>query len=277
VARGYLRRADLTAERFVPDPFGEPGSRMYKTGDLGRWRPDGAIEFLGRNDHQVKVRGFRIELGDIEAALRSSPEVREAVVLAREDVPGDARLVAYVVGQAAPEVLRHHLSSRLPGYMVPAAYVALEALPLTPNGKLDRKALPAPDGSAYGAPAHEPPQGEIENALAHLWRELLGQEHIGRHDDFFALGGHSLRAVQLISRIRAALGIEVALSELFAQPTLAGFAQRIAAATASARPTIVRRRAWRRRPCPSRSSGCGSLRNSTSERATPTRSREACA
>jgi non-ribosomal peptide synthetase component F/aryl carrier-like protein len=240
VAQGYLRRPGLTAECFVPDPYGEPGSRMYKTGDLGRWRADGTIEFLGRNDHQVKIRGFRIELGEIEAALRSHPEVRDAVVLAREDVPGGKRLVAYVVGAAAPEVLRAHLTAGLPEYMVPAAYVALNTLPLTPNGKLDRRALPAPEEKAFGARVYETPQGEIEALLARLWGELLGIERIGRHDDFFALGGHSLLAVQVISRIRTALGLDVPLAELFAQPTLAGFAQRVAAATASALPAIVR-------------------------------------
>jgi amino acid adenylation domain-containing protein len=239
VARGYLRRPDLTAERFVPDPFAEPGSRMYKTGDLGRWRPDGSIEFLGRSDHQVKVRGFRIELGEIEAALRLHPEVHEAVVLAREDVPGDPRLVAYVIGEAAPEALRAHLGSRLAEYMVPAAYVVLDALPLTPNGKLDRKALPAPEADAYGTRAYEAPQGEIEALLAQVWSALLGPAHIGRHDSFFALGGHSLLAVQLTSRIRTALGLEVPLAELFAQPTLAGYAERVAATTASALPAIV--------------------------------------
>jgi amino acid adenylation domain-containing protein len=239
VARGYLRRPDLTAERFVPDPYGEPGSRMYQTGDLGRWRADGTIEFLGRNDHQVKVRGIRIELGEIEAALRWHPEVRDAVVLAREDLPGDQRLVAYIVGEAAPEALRAHLGSRLPEYMVPAAYVPLDALPLTPNGKLDRRALPAPEAHAYGTRAYEAPQGEIEVLLARLWGELLGIERIGRHDSFFALGGHSLLAVQLSSRIRLALGLEVPLAELFAQPTLAGYTQRVAAATASALPAIV--------------------------------------
>ena len=239
VTRGYLGRPDLTAERFVPDPFGEPGSRMYKTGDLGRWRPDGTIEFLGRNDHQVKIRGFRIELGEIEAALRSHPEVRDAVVLAREDAPGDKRLVAYVVGEAAPEVLRQHLGSRLPEYMVPAAYVTLDVLPLTPNGKLDRRALPSPEEDALGARTYESPQGEMETLLARLWSELLGLERIGRHEDFFILGGHSLLAVQLTSRIRATLGLEVPLAELFAQPTLAGFAQRVEAASASALPAIV--------------------------------------
>jgi amino acid adenylation domain-containing protein len=240
VARGYLNRPDITAERFVPDPYAsEPGSRMYKTGDLGRWCPDGTIEFLGRNDHQVKIRGFRIELGEIEAALRSHPEVREAVVLARKDAPGDKRLVAYVVGDAVQEALRKHLGARLPEYMVPAAYVTLNALPLTPNGKLDRRALPAPEADAFGARAYEAPQGEVERTLARIWSELLGIERIGRHDHFFALGGHSLLAVQLSSRIRAALGLEVPLAELFAQPTLAGFAQRVAAASASALPAIV--------------------------------------
>ena len=151
VARGYLNRPELTAERFLPDPFSqEPGARIYKTGDLGRWLPDGKIEFLGRNDFQVKIRGFRIELGEIEARLASHPEVREAVVLAREDSAGDKRLVAYYTGEEiGAEALRAHLSSALPEYMVPAAYVPLEALPLTPNGKLDRRALPAPEGEAY--------------------------------------------------------------------------------------------------------------------------------
>ena len=240
VARGYLKRPDLTAERFIPDPFAaRPGARMYKTGDLGRWRSDGTLEFLGRNDHQVKIRGFRVELGDIEAALRSHPEVREAVVLAREDAPGHKRLVAYVVGETAPDALRTHLGRLLPEYMVPAAYVSLLALPLTPNGKPDRRVLPAPEAEAFGARAYEAPQGEIETTLAQLWSELLGLERIGRHDDFFALGGHSLLAVQLTSRIRAALGLEVPLAELFAQPTLVGFAQRVAAATASTLPAIV--------------------------------------
>ncbi|HET7867921.1 MAG TPA: amino acid adenylation domain-containing protein, partial [Burkholderiaceae bacterium] len=196
VARGYLNRPDLTAERFVPDPFGPKGSRMYRSGDLGRWKPDGTLEFLGRNDHQVKIRGFRIELGEIEAALLACPGVREAVVLTREDEPGNKRLVAYLTGsQLQPEALRVALARSLPEYMVPAAYVLLEALPLTPNGKLDRKALPAPEGSAFGAAAFEPPPGEIETTLAALWCELLGLERVGRADHFFELGGHSLLAV----------------------------------------------------------------------------------
>ncbi|HET7864785.1 MAG TPA: amino acid adenylation domain-containing protein, partial [Burkholderiaceae bacterium] len=229
LARGYLNRPDLTAERFVPDPFGPAGARMYRSGDLGRWRADGTVEFIGRNDHQVKIRGFRIELGEIEAALQACPGVREAVVLAHEDEPGNKRLVAYLTGsQLQPEALRAALARSLPEYMVPAAYVLLEALPLTPNGKLDRKALPAPEGSAFGVARFEPPQGEIETTLAALWCELLGLERVGRADHFFELGGHSLLAVQLASRVRTRLGVEVALAQLFAQPRLAGFAQAVA-------------------------------------------------
>jgi amino acid adenylation domain-containing protein len=263
VTRGYLGRPDLTAERFVPDPFGEPGSRMYKTGDLGRWRPDGTIEFLGRNDHQVKIRGFRIELGEIEAALRSHPEVRDAAVLAREDMPGDKRLVAYVVGEATPEVLRQHLGSRLPEYMVPAAYVALDLLPLTANGKLDRRALPSPEEDALGARTYESPQGEMETLLARLWSELLGLERIGRQEDFFTLGGHSLLAVQLTSRIRATLGQRH--FQAWRRP-----------APVRCRPSCPRL-AMRRCPCPSPSIACGSSPSSTSARAPPTRSPAVCA
>ncbi|MET3498371.1 amino acid adenylation domain-containing protein, partial [Variovorax boronicumulans] len=239
LARGYLNRPDLTAERFVPDPFGAPGSRMYRSGDLARWRADGTIEYLGRNDHQVKVRGFRIELGEIEAALQACPGVREAVVLARGE-GADKQLVAYVTGEDVQAVvLREQLASRLPEYMVPAAYVQLEALPLTPNGKLDRRALPAPGDAAYGTREFEPPQGEIEEELAHIWQDLLGLERVGRADNFFELGGHSLLAVQLVSRIRLRLGSEVAIAELFAQPTLAGFAQRVGEATASELPAVT--------------------------------------
>ncbi|MBW8832257.1 MAG: amino acid adenylation domain-containing protein, partial [Burkholderiales bacterium] len=188
VARGYLNRPKLTAECFVPDPFAaEPGARLYRTGDLARWRADGTLEFLGRRDHQVKIRGFRIELGEIEARLLAHPAVREAVVLAREDEPGHKRLVAYVVGQPAqpevqpevlPETLRTHLASALPEHMVPAAYVGLDALPLTPNGKLDRRALPAPEDTAFGQLAYEAPHGELEATLASIWSELLGVQRI---------------------------------------------------------------------------------------------------
>jgi amino acid adenylation domain-containing protein len=228
VARGYLGRAALTAERFVPEPFGgQPGARMYRTGDLARWRPDGTVEYLGRVDHQVKVRGFRIELGEIEARLVEHAGVREAVVLAREDTPGDTRLVAYVVGDpaAAADVLRAHLGQTLPAHMVPAAYVRMHALPLTPNGKLDRKALPAPEGDAYARRGYEAPVGEREEALAEIWADVLGVERVGRWDHFFALGGHSLAAVRVISRVRQALGEEAAVADLFARPVLADFAR----------------------------------------------------
>jgi amino acid adenylation domain-containing protein len=238
VALGYLDRPEMTAERFVEDPF--HGGRMYRTGDLGRWLPDGSIEFLGRNDFQVKVRGFRIELGEIEARLASHPGVREAVVIVREDVPGDQRLVAYHVGgEVEVEALRAHMVEGLPEYMVPAAYVRMERFPLTPNGKLDRKALPAPEGDAYVTRAHEPPVGATEEALAAVWAELLGVERVGRNDHFFELGGHSLLAVQVVSRVRQALGVEVALRDLFVRPVLAEFARGLETATRAELPPIV--------------------------------------
>ncbi|HEX6373940.1 MAG TPA: amino acid adenylation domain-containing protein [Longimicrobium sp.] len=230
VARGYLGRPALTAERFVPDPFGgEPGARLYRTGDLCRWTAEGALDFIGRVDHQVKVRGFRIEPGEIEARLREHPAVREAVVVAREDVPGEKRLVAYVVGDetADAEVLRAHLSERLPAHMVPAAFARLDAFPLTRNGKLDRRALPSSDGDAFARRGYEAPVGETEQALAGIWAEVLGVERVGRGDSFFALGGHSLLAVQVISRLRQVLGVEVALGELFARPVLADLAREL--------------------------------------------------
>jgi amino acid adenylation domain-containing protein/FkbH-like protein len=243
VARGYLNRPDLTAERFVPDPFArEPGSRLYRTGDLGRWLTDGNIEFVGRNDDQVKIRGYRIELGEIEARLVGHADVDEAVVVAREDEPGDKRLVAYYTGDAevgiGAEELRHHLSTQFPDYMVPAAYVRLDALPLTPNGKLHRRALPVPGGEAYVARVYEAPQGAVEEQLAAIWAELLQLERIGRHDNFFELGGHSLKAVQLVSRLRQVLKVEVVLSSLFARPVLMDFAATIASASASTLPAI---------------------------------------
>jgi hypothetical protein len=230
VARGYLDRAGLTAERFVADPFSpESGARMYRTGDLGRWRADGTLEFLGRTDFQVKIRGFRIELGEIEARLAEHASVREAVVLAREDTPGDRRLVAYVVGEetAGAEALRAHLGRTLPAYMVPAAYVRLDALPLTPNGKLDRRALPAPEGDAHAARAYEAPVGKVEQALAGIWAELLGVERVGRGDDFFMLGGHSLLAVQMISRVRQGMEVELPLGAVFESPVLSALAERV--------------------------------------------------
>jgi amino acid adenylation domain-containing protein len=228
VARGYLNRPELTAARFVKDPFCmEAGARMYRTGDLGRWLADGNIEFLGRNDFQVKIRGFRIELGEIEARLSEHEWVQEAAVLAREDTPGDKRLVAYYTAREQNSVeahaLRAHLAAKLPEYMVPAAYVRLESLPLTPNGKLDRKALPAPEGDAYVVRQYEAPQGAIEELLAGIWAELLNQERVGRHDNFFELGGHSLLAVTLVERLARA-GLKADVRALFTTPTLAELA-----------------------------------------------------
>ncbi|HEY8003625.1 MAG TPA: amino acid adenylation domain-containing protein, partial [Phenylobacterium sp.] len=230
VARGYLNRPELSAERFITDPFVEQG-RMYKTGDLGKWRPDGAIEYLGRNDFQVKLRGFRIELGEIEARLVQYPGMREAVVTAN-----DARLVAYTTADAPLDIeaLKAHLAAGLPEYMVPAAYVQLEVLPLSPNGKLDRKALPAPDADAFGARAYEAPMGEVEEALAAIWAELLKVDRVGRHDNFFNLGGHSLLTVTLVERMRRQ-GLHGDVRALFTAPTLAG----LAAAASDAAPALV--------------------------------------
>jgi amino acid adenylation domain-containing protein len=230
VARGYLNRPELTAERFVVDPFAEKaGARMYKTGDMGRRLQDGNIEFVGRNDFQVKIRGYRIELGEIEARLANHGAIREAVVVTREDVPGEKRLIAYYTIAAGneqdigAEELHSHLVARLPEYMVPAAYVRLEKMPLTSSGKLDRKALPVPEGDAYATPRFEEPQGEIETILAEIWADLLHVDRVGRHDNFFALGGHSLLAIKLVNRLqRRALHMEV--RGVFTTPTLAGLA-----------------------------------------------------
>jgi hypothetical protein len=235
VGRGYLNRPDLTRDRFVPDPFAaDPRSRLYKTGDLGRWRPDGALEYLGRNDHQVKIRGLRIELGEIETRLAAHAQVREAVVVAREDVPGEKRLVAYITPRApsdgaslSVDALRAHLHASLPDYMVPSALVLLESLPLSPNGKLDRRSLPPPGLEAYITQEYEPPQGEFEITLAGLWRDLLHVEKVGRRDEFFALGGHSLLAMQLVTRIRASLSLEMPLRWLFEASTLEDMARRV--------------------------------------------------
>ncbi|HEX5755017.1 MAG TPA: amino acid adenylation domain-containing protein, partial [Arenimonas sp.] len=253
VARGYWNRPVLTAERFVHDPFRtDPQARMYRTGDLGRWLPDGNVEYLGRNDFQVKLRGFRIELGEIEARLATCAGVREAVVLAREDVPGDKRLVAYVAPTVGAEPtamqLREALQPQLPEYMVPSAFVVLDAFPLTPNGKLDRKALPAPDGASLALREYEAPQGEAEQELAAIWQSLLKAERVGRHDHFFELGGHSLLAVQVVSHVRERLGVEVPLRELFVHPVLNAFALAVGQAGASTLGRIER--VGRDRPLP---------------------------
>ncbi|MFT3815683.1 MAG: non-ribosomal peptide synthase/polyketide synthase [Acidovorax sp.] len=227
LARGYLRRGGLSAERFVADPFDEAGGRLYRTGDLVRWNADGQLEYLGRIDHQVKVRGFRIELGEVEAQLLAQPEVREAVVVAAEG-PAGARLVGYVSAKAGQEVdsaeLKARLGRALPDYMVPAAIVVLEALPLNVNGKVDRKALPDPEFT--GGDAYEAPVGEVEEALAAVWAEVLGVEKVGRNDNFFELGGHSLLALRLLERVRAK-GFAVQVRTLFERPKLGEFARAI--------------------------------------------------
>ncbi|MEC5620018.1 amino acid adenylation domain-containing protein, partial [Serratia nevei] len=229
VARGYLNRPELTAERFLSDPFA-PGGRMYRTGDVARYLANGDIEYLGRNDQQVKIRGFRIECGEIEAVLATHPAVREAVVDARA-VGDDKRLVAWVVPAAdvAEETLagalRQHVSAALPDYMVPSAWVVVAALPLSPNGKLDRRALPEPQGAQSQA-AYEAPQGEHETLLAGIWRELLNVEQVGRHDNFFELGGHSLLAVRLTNRLQQ-VEWQLPLQTLFANPTLLALAQQL--------------------------------------------------
>ncbi|HEX2189530.1 MAG TPA: non-ribosomal peptide synthetase, partial [Longimicrobiaceae bacterium] len=222
VARGYLARPALTAERFLPDPFaGEPGARMYRTGDLARWREDGALEFLGRADHQVKVRGHRVEPGEVEAALLGHPAVREAAVVARED-RGGARLVAYVVprpGDAlAPGEVRAWLRERLPEPLVPSALVTLDAIPQTPNGKTDRDALPAPD--AAPARGHVAPRTPTEERVAAVWAAVLGVETVGAADDFFDLGGHSLLAMQVASRIRGEMEVDLPVHAVFDHPTV---------------------------------------------------------
>jgi amino acid adenylation domain-containing protein len=230
LARGYLRRPELTAERFLPNPFAV-GERMYRTGDSVRWRADGTLEFLGRMDHQVKIRGFRIELGEIESALRTYPGLSEAVVLAHKDISGDKRLIAYVTGSTTltATVLRNYLMNLLPDYMIPAAYMQLEQLPLTSIGKLDRSALPAPDDTAYVRSEYEEPQGETEQSIAAIWHELLQIESISRHDNFFELGGNSLLAVRVVSRLRDIAAVEIPLRDIFTYPTVALCGERIVA------------------------------------------------
>ncbi|HEV3049057.1 MAG TPA: condensation domain-containing protein, partial [Longimicrobium sp.] len=227
VTRGYLGRPGLTAERFVPDAFSaDPGARLYRTGDRARWTAEGVLEFLGRLDAQVKVRGFRIEPGEIEAVLRRHPAVVECAVVARTAGAGDTRLVAYVVGAAEADALRAHVGRSLPDYMVPSAFVSLDALPLTPNGKLDRKALPAPEL----APAEEKyvaPRTPVEEVLVGIWAEVLRLDRVGVEESFFELGGHSLLATRVVSRVRELFAVELPLRALFEGPTVAELARRV--------------------------------------------------
>lgn len=225
VARGYLNQPELTAQRFEADPFSaDPRARLYRTGDLGRWRANGSLEYLGRNDDQVKIRGFRVEPGEIEAQLTQHAYVKDATVIAREDVPGQKRLVAYVTWHdqrtASPEELRTHLKVMLPEYMIPSAFVTVGSLPLTPNGKLDREGLPVPDLGAYASQNFEPPQGAIEETVAGIWQELLRVERVGRNDNFFSLGGHSLLATRVISHMRELLHVDLPVGVLFVAPTV---------------------------------------------------------
>ncbi|HEV2799100.1 MAG TPA: amino acid adenylation domain-containing protein, partial [Pyrinomonadaceae bacterium] len=257
LARGYLNRPELTAERFLPDPFGAAGGRLYRTGDRARFLSDGSIEYLGRVDYQVKVRGFRIELGEVEAALAAHPQVNEAVVVAREDEAGDKQLVAYLIADQATAVfvesreLRAFLKEQLPDYMIPVHYVWLESFPLTPNGKVDRKALPAPDkteSASFGG--YIAPQTPVQELLAGIWEGVLKVERVGITDNFFELGGHSLLAMLLASRVHEAFGVEVPLRTLFEEPTVTALATAVETAlrvdveqgtqTESAPPPLVR-------------------------------------
>jgi len=234
VARGYLRRSDLTASRFVADPFGPTGSRMYRSGDLARWDSTGELEFVGRADEQIKVRGFRVEPGEIEAALAAHADVQKSVVLARWDATRGTHLVGYVTGAATPEALRDHVAGLLPDYMVPAAIVVLDALPTTSSGKVDRRALPDPvfRGAAVV------PRNPVEELLCSLFGDVLVADRVGVTDSFFDLGGHSLLATRLVGRIRSVFGVEIPVRSVFEAPTPAGLAQRVGAAASASRPPV---------------------------------------
>ena len=234
LARGYVNRPELTSERFVPDPFSRvPGARMYYTGDLARYLPDGQVEYLGRIDHQVKIRGYRVELGEVEVALATHPAVRELVVMAREDTPGSKRLVAYLVLEEGHNTtvseLRNFLSSKLPDYMVPSAFVILDEFPLNPNRKIDRRALPAPDQSRPDVEtALILPRTAAEEVMANIWAGVLELEQVGVADNFFELGGHSMLATQVVSRIRERFHVDLPLRALFQHPTVSGLVQEVA-------------------------------------------------
>jgi hypothetical protein len=246
VTRGYWQRPDLTAERFVKDYFVSPdratpwGARMYRTGDLVRRREDGKIDFLGRTDHQVKLRGYRIELGEIEAALEAMPAIRQAVVLAREDLPGDLRLVAYLIGQGDEPQVRDQLAELLPEHMRPAHYVWLEAFPLTPNRKVDRKALPAPLAKPLQSQSFVAPTSDLESQIAAVWARVLGVAKVGAKDNFFALGGHSLLAVQVHRELREGLGLsKISITDIFRFPVLQALAAHLDQAVKPAAPPAV--------------------------------------
>ncbi|HLV34369.1 MAG TPA: non-ribosomal peptide synthetase, partial [Spirillospora sp.] len=230
VVRGYHNRPELTAERFIKDPFGKAAdTRLYRTGDMGRYLPDGTLEFLGRLDHQVKIRGHRIELGEIEALLDAHPTIEQSVVVAREDHNGDRRLIAYVIAAASAEVyaadVRAYLKAHLPEPMIPAQVVALDAFPLTPNNKIDRKALPAPEALAQEQSAsYVPPQGDTEGRIATIWSEMLGLSQVGTEDNFFDLGGHSLLAVRMHRQICDTFSTQIPITDIFRFPTIKSLA-----------------------------------------------------
>jgi acyl-coenzyme A synthetase/AMP-(fatty) acid ligase/acyl carrier protein len=259
VARGYLNRPELTAERFVDDPFcDEAGARMYATGDLARYRPDGILDFLGRSDFQVKVRGYRIELGEIEAVLEAAPEVEEAAVIVRGETADDQRLVAFLVGAPgavpAAEGLREACRRKLPEYMVPNEFVVVDAMPRTANAKLDRKALQHLKPAAARQPAEAPvaPASELEQTIAELWKAVLKLEQVGTNENFFDLGGHSLLVVQLHGRLKQAVDRPVSLTDLYQYPTIGSLAQYLTAggdkeSLKRGASRGARRRAWRAR------------------------------
>lgn len=229
VARGYLGSPDLTALKYIPNPFSEDaGARLYRTGDLGRFLPDGDIELQGRVDRQIKVRGIRIEPGEIETVLNDHENVREAVVIVREDTPGDQRLVAYVVLRQPDNNLRAFVKTRVPDHMVPASFVVMDKLPVTPNGKVDYDALPIPDETSFDSiKEFVAPRTPIEETLAQIWKEILGITRVGIYDNFFELGGHSLLATQVVSRIRKTLKVDLPLRAIFDSPTIAGLATNV--------------------------------------------------
>jgi acyl-coenzyme A synthetase/AMP-(fatty) acid ligase/acyl carrier protein len=238
LARGYMHQPGLTAERFVPDPFGgEVGGRLYRTGDRVRYLPGGILEFLGRIDGQVKLRGYRIEPAEIENCLNRHPVVGEAVVIIREDQPGDKRLVAYITGRGSdlpsPRELRTHVRRFLPEYMVPSAFVSMHQFPLTANGKVNRKALPPPDETSLATARDVHPETEVEKVLALTWQKILKVDHVGANDNFFELGGYSLLATRLISEIQNMFQVQLSLRSIFENPTLAELAKRVEAEVAA--------------------------------------------